>query len=165
MAILSRLAFPETSRRGEASFGLLMLRRPEERPEDSALLTALREVSRSLKALTVTGATEAVAAVGIEAFAILGIVCPLAVVDLEAVMVVAVDFDCGGTCEEPSPMPRPDVEFPDVCTSEAICDASVEFVTALSPRDKGLEGGFHPVAAVLELLLDAVSWKSPSSPS
>lgn len=71
-----------------------MLRLPEDRPVEASLFVAFWEVSRSLNALTVTGATEGVAAVGMVAFAILGMLCPLVVVDLEPVMVVAEDLDC-----------------------------------------------------------------------
>lgn len=46
-----------------------------------------------------------------------------------------------------------------------MCEANVEFVAPLSPRAMGLAGGLGPVAVVLELLFDAASWKSPSSPS
>lgn len=92
-ARLSRLVLPERPIDVDASDGLLTLRLPVERPIDSSLLTPLLDVSRSLNAVTVTGATDGVAAVGVAAFAILGMLCPLAEFDFEVVIVVADDLD------------------------------------------------------------------------
>jgi hypothetical protein len=93
MALLLRLVFPDTPARCDVSGGLLTLRLPDERPAESSLFIPLREVSRSLNALTVTGATEGVTGVGSDAFAILGMPCALAVVDLEVDNMVAEDLE------------------------------------------------------------------------
>jgi hypothetical protein len=82
---------------GDPSDGLLMLRRPVERPVDSSLLIAALEVSRSLNALTVTGATDGVAAVGIAVFGIFVMLWLLAAVDFDAIMVVVEDALDGST--------------------------------------------------------------------
>jgi hypothetical protein len=154
---LSRLFLAKMLTSGDPSAGLLMLRRPVEwLLFSSTLFVTPRVLSRSLKALTVTGAIEGEAAVDIAGLAILGMIGGAAVVDFGAVIVVVEDgLDDGKPGDRGSAGMAPDDVFPGICSSDEILE--------LSPLPAGGPDDLGPVLVVFQLLLDAASWLSSST--